>query len=1351
MAIVKFLNDGSSVLFEEGTEPSIIQKELREKNLALALERKKLEKQLSPDYNPGTTLESDEVSFSGKFGKGLLSGLVEIPTNIVSGVGYGLQLAGQEEAGEELIARSKAVEERFAPDIEGYGLAAELPKALVQFGLPGSFVLKAAKSANLATKAAALGAAEGLVAGEDMQTIGDAYIGIGPTLTKDLSHLEGQEKALTALMNKGKVGLEGAALTAGIPAVFGLLGATFSDVATVGSKVPGVKQAGKELDKFISSTGQGIDSLLNKYPKADKIAGLFRYRGILPDKEFAEIRDARAVEFAALSFKNQLTLDEVNDTMTRAFKTGKQNGVAEKNIMDALDSYLFPTDEILEADFSKAANTQAYGQALSRQEEAAKVLIETDKKLGWGGAKITPKTAADDITSEYSLFRAAKRARDTIDEYSKRITSKPEFLPEGVEDIIGGQIGLYATRQYKAFLDPGWQPTEEAAEKALETVIALNKKAGKKISREQAISQLRGLVDSKGFLNATLDPKQIEETINIKKVSDGVLKGRALNAPAIREWLGEYTSRPTFAGKQLDVDERKANLMVKTKETMGRQAALITKADFIDYLQTYNKTLPDDKKIFLDNPPLMAQRGEYVQIPKGVGYGSLSEKYVKKDYASALQKNNESFYQNMPVLGAAYSTFLGLKGLSQLGKTVYNVTGQIRNVTSAMGFAIANGNLPNRSTFSEGWSTVAANVMKKFPTEVDQRKRFQYYAERGIVGQQAQLGELKDLIQEASEYGGLGKKLFSNRIMEKAQNNIMTRLYQGGDDVWRIFNFESEANKLRAMVTSSQVKGQPFVLKATTNRQRQIARKAGLDPNNVNVLDIKNKKLVDEFLEEEAAFVTRDVVPNYERVPEVVRMIRRTPLGNFIAYPAEIIRTSANVLGRAIKEISSENPYLRSRGMERLLGFTAITTAIPSGTVALGTMLTGATEEQIAAYKRSFAWPWEKTATLVPLSTDKDGNVTEVMNLSYTMPYDFLLRPFAAVQTAVDNGVRTEKELTDIATDAMSMMYQDMFAPFFGESMLTERLADVFVRNGQTNFGTRVWSVNDNLDLGEKTYAGFAHIFNGLVPTMSPAQLNPKVSFRKAIQSVPGDGTLGEKVAHVGFRGFNVGDLPRSVLVESQLVNPKYRVNDKSRQVDFSGEMTEAISGTKSVKFDIKRRLGFQAIEAAGELRTAQQELNNLRKASGYRTSEEYLNAYKKANEMRFKALKELSVAVDDAEYLGMNKSEIYKILSDARVADWQDVVNNNFIPYSPPPDIFKDAYEVGETKIRNIADRTEMFEEYSKNLGRQLSPEFVRPPVSAPVTSDIGLFRDKSQVSDSQRAAQVLRQQEMRKLLGVD
>ena len=43
--------------------------------------------------------------------------------------------------------------------------------------------------------------------------------------------------------------------------------------------------------------------------------------------------------------------------------------------------------------------------------------------------------------------------------------------------------------------------------------------------------------------------------------------------------------------RKLSIDERKANLMVKAKETMGRQAGIITKGNFIKYLDDYNKTL----------------------------------------------------------------------------------------------------------------------------------------------------------------------------------------------------------------------------------------------------------------------------------------------------------------------------------------------------------------------------------------------------------------------------------------------------------------------------------------------------------------------------------------------------------------------------------------------------------------------------------------------------------------------------------------------------------------------------------------------------------------------------------------
>ena len=276
-------------------------------------------------------------------------------------------------------------------------------------------------------------------------------------------------------------------------------------------------------------------------------------------------------------------------------------------------------------------------------------------------------------------------------------------------------------------------------------------------------------------------------------------------------------------------------------------------------------------------------------------------------------------------------------------------------------------------------------------------------------------------------------------------------------------------------------------------------------------------------------------------------------------------------------------------------------------------------------------------------------------------------------------------------------------------------------------------------------------MLNGLVPTISPIKLNPKVSILKAAKSIPGDGTLGEKITYAGFRAFDVGDLPRSVLVESKLIDPIYRVSEKSKkQVDFFGEMTEAMSGIKSINFDIKTKLGYKATEAASELRVAQEELRRLRKTHGYRVPEEYLNAYKKANEIRFRALKDLSVAVDDAEYLGVSKGEIYKVLKDAKVSDWQNVVNNNFIPYAPPPGVFTDAYEVDENKVRNTPDMKGLAKQFMGDLNQQLSPQFERPKVNIPEPSTASIFKRKSEINPQEKAAQVLRQEEMRKLLGL-
>lgn len=99
-------------------------------------------------------------------------------------------------------------------------------------------------------------------------------------------------------------------------------------------------------------------------------------------------------------------------------------------------------------------------------------------------------------------------------------------------------------------------------------------------------------------------------------MNDGILKGRTLNSKDIREYLGEYSGRdyisPDKTSRSLDV--RKADVAVKLKETLGRQAGIISKGNFIDYLDEYNNARkPLGKEVFLTLFLLGPQAAESIQ------------------------------------------------------------------------------------------------------------------------------------------------------------------------------------------------------------------------------------------------------------------------------------------------------------------------------------------------------------------------------------------------------------------------------------------------------------------------------------------------------------------------------------------------------------------------------------------------------------------------------------------------------------------------------------------------------------------------------------------------------------------
>ena len=53
---------------------------------------------------------------------------------------------------------------------------------------------------------------------------------------------------------------------------------------------------------------------------------------------------------------------------------------------------------------------------------------------------------------------------------------------------------------------------------------------------------------------------------------------------------------------------------------------------------------------------------------------------------------------------------------------------------------------------------------------------------------------------------------------------------------------------------------------------------------------------------------------------EFVQSIRKLPFGNFVSFPAEMIRTTYNIIELGAKEATSNNPKLRQMGLRRLLG-----------------------------------------------------------------------------------------------------------------------------------------------------------------------------------------------------------------------------------------------------------------------------------------------------------------------------------------------------------------------------------------------------------------------------------------------
>ncbi len=439
----------------------------------------------------------------------------------------------------------------------------------------------------------------------------------------------------------------------------------------------------------------------------------------------------------------------------------------------------------------------------------------------------------------------------------------------------------------------------------------------------------------------------------------------------------------------------------------------------------------------------------------------------------------------------------------------------------------------------------------------------------------------------------LNKK--TSRGVKKA-GKFMQDLYVAEDDIWKIVNYETQ------LIT----RGEKYA-------------KAGI-------------KKSQQELKEEVAQIVQDTVPNYAKVGEFVRVMRASPLGNFMSWSSEVFRTGGGIFRQIMKDlkdpitgkinpITSTNP-MKGEGMKRLVGITAATAAIPYGIVKGSQAIFGVSNEEADA-GRDFVAPWSRNSQLI-FTRDPDTGELYYTDWSKNNVYDTLSRPFHSVLTNIQQGIEDEEVLLKGFMEGIAKAAGETASPFISESIFTEAFADIMLRGGRTREGYELW--NDTTPEGERIRITLEHLIKTLKPTIAPFERTVK-----AIKGIPGKGPTVYEVPYelAGIFGFRL-----------EKVNPE-------------------------------KALGFYLYD----LRQGQSEATKLFTGGKYgvlsgepKTPKDLIERYFVANKALFKVRKEAQKHLMNAMKLGVNPKQLEQIFEERGLPTslLDSLLSGQFKPFYP-------------------------------------------------------------------------------------
>lgn len=617
-----------------------------------------------------------------------------------------------------------------------------------------------------------------------------------------------------------------------------------------------------------------------------------------------------------------------------------------------------------------------------------------------------------------NIAKEVEQARELIDEMSGRIINS-SIPNDEFKEVISENAGSYLRRSYRLFEDTGYKPSANIRSNAQDYIANVILRKKKDISFEDAFDEADGIISS--ILRETDDQEAAFEYFEgLRRVNTEILQGRKDIPEPIRALMGEIT-------------EPAENIVL----TVSKMARLVETNKFfesIDKLGSGN---------YIYNSSRIKDGIRYTEKIEGTN-SVLDGKFTTPEILKALKEKESMMFDtgaSGPLMDM-YRNFLTMKGGAQMAKTIYSHVTHLRNIMGGAQFGVANGTNPFGRDGAFALSTLKNRISQGGNEFLDEL--YQKYLRLGIINTNVRVNEFRSLLDTGFESKtdtlarSLSEKLKGYGLSAEAQK-LPEEIYMAVDDFYKITNFEYELDILKQAFPDEAV----------------------------------------DVLEARAADIVQNTFPNYDRVPKGIKALKYLPIGNFVSFPAEIWRTSANIIKQAASEITSGNDTLRARGVKRLAGFSATM----AGWEAIATStanLVGLTTDEAEAAQQLSETPWSRSPrNFVRIDGKLYANDTQFIN-----SYSAVSTPFInAIKSVQDGSVRGGK-LDKLLGDAIFEASQAFFAPYVEESIFTKVLTDVGIAyasdSGRTPDGRVIFT--PGLTFVEKATYATAHVAQAFEP-----------------------------------------------------------------------------------------------------------------------------------------------------------------------------------------------------------------------------------------------------------------------------